>query len=83
MADAAQKSRLTRFIHHVVVMMIILPVIYILSVGPAILIVVKFPKLRAPIHAVYAPMIWLHDHTDLKKTMDPYLAFWETAAHRF
>ena len=83
MAEAAPKSRLTRIVHHVVVMMIILPIIYVLSVGPAIFIVVKFPKMRAPIHAVYAPMIWLHDHTDLKKIMAPYLAFWESAARRF
>jgi len=59
-----------------------LPLIYLLSVGPAVVIVVKVPKLRNPVRAVYAPMIWLHDHTSLKKTMDSYLGFWEQAAHR-
>jgi hypothetical protein len=81
-AGAPEKNLLTRAVHHLVVAMVLLPFIYILSAGPAIVIVVKIPKLRAPIHTVYAPMIWLHDHTGLKNIMAPYLAFWETAARR-
>jgi hypothetical protein len=82
MADDPEKNRSIRVLHHIVVALIVLPLIYILSVGPAIFLVVKVPKLRQPVHTVYAPMIWLHDHTFLKKTMDPYLAFWESAARR-
>ena len=67
--------------HGVGIALIVLPLIYLLSVGPAVIIVVKVPSLRGPIHAVYAPMIWLHDHTSLKKHMDTYLAFWERTAH--
>lgn len=82
MADDPEKNRLTRALHHIIVVLVVVPSIYILSVGPAIILVVKVPKLREPVHAVYAPMIWLHDHTFLKKTMAPYLSFWETAARR-
>jgi len=82
MSDPAEKGHLTRILHHITVAAVVLPLIYLLSVGPAVVIVVKVPKLRNPVRAVYAPMIWLHDHTSLKKTMDSYLGFWEQAAHR-
>lgn len=82
MANQTESGGMARTFHYVIAVVIGLPLIYILSVGPAIVIVVKVPKLREPVHTVYAPMIWLHDHTSLKQTMDPYLAFWETTARR-
>ena len=83
MADSAEKHPVTRALHHLMVALVVVPLIYILGVGPAIVIVVKAPKLRDPVRAVYAPMLWLHEHTSLKATMDPYLAFWEKTARRF
>jgi hypothetical protein len=83
MADSAEKHHVTRALHHLMVALVVVPLIYILGVGPAIVIVVKAPKLRDPVRAVYAPMLWLHEHTSLKATMDPYLAFWEKTARRF
>jgi hypothetical protein len=82
MADSAEKNHLIRAFHHFTVAVVVLPLIYLLSVGPAVVVVVKAPRLRDPVRAVYAPMIWLHDHTSLKKTMDSYLGFWEQTAHR-
>jgi hypothetical protein len=55
MADDPEKNRLTRALHHIIVVLVVVPSIYILSVGPAIILVVKVPKLREPVHAVYAP----------------------------
>ncbi len=83
MAESVEKHHVTRALHHLMVGLVVVPLIYILGVGPAIVIVVKAPKLRDPVRAVYAPMLWLHEHTSLKATMDPYLAFWEKTARRF
>ena len=83
MADTAEKHHLTRTLYHLTVVLVVVPLIYILSAGPAIVIVVKVPKLRDPVRAIYAPMLWLHEHTSLKTMMDPYLAFWEKTARRF
>jgi hypothetical protein len=83
MADTAEKHHVTRALHYLMVALVVVPLVYILSSGPAIILVVKAPKLRDPVRAVYWPMLWLHDHTSLKTTMDPYLAFWEKTARRF
>jgi len=43
----------------------VVPIAYVLSVGPAAAIVQKSPHSYASIimEKVYAPIIWLHDHT--------------------
>jgi hypothetical protein len=81
MAANPQAARLSRFLCHLALVVVGLPLIYLLSVGPAVIVVVKIPSLRGPIHAVYTPMIWLHDHTTLRKPMDKYLAILEQTAH--
>ena len=59
-------------------LVLLIPVLYVLSVGPAAVIAV-----RADSHAVYkaievfyAPLIWLHDHTFLKHPLEKYTDFW-------
>ena len=82
MAANADTSSLSRALHHVIVVLIVLPLIYFLSVAPAMVIVVKVPKLREPVRAVYAPVIWLHDHKFLTRQMDLYLGFWQRTARQ-
>lgn len=82
MAQRSDTSHLSRVVHYVTAIVIGLPIIYFLSVGPAVVIVVKAPSLRTPVRAIYTPVIWLHDHTSLKKTMDSYLGFWEKTARQ-
>ncbi len=82
MADIAGKSGLSRAIHYVIMMTVGLPLIYFLSVGPAVVIVVKVPSLRNPVRAIYTPIIWLHDRKFLYRQMDFYLGFWEKTARQ-
>jgi hypothetical protein len=82
MADTVEANRFNRMFYHIATVLVGLPLIYFLSVGPAVVIVVKAPKLRDQVRSIYAPMIWLHDQTRLKDTMDHYLGFWEQTARR-
>ncbi len=53
--------------------------VYVLSLGP----VMQFTKdARHPylwpdwVFTVYAPVIWLHDHTFLRKPLNTYVSWW-------
>jgi hypothetical protein len=82
MANNTETNTLSRAFYYVTSIVVGLPLIYLLSVGPAVVIVVKAPKIRNQVRAIYTPMIWLHDHTSLKKPMDRYLGFWEQTARQ-
>lgn len=58
-------------------MVIVLPIIYVLSLGPVVLVAKKHAYNDNAIKRVYAPVIWLHDHTFLKKSLEAYVGFWE------
>ena len=57
--------------------LIALPVLYVLSIGPAAVIVAKrdLPN-DALVVKFYAPVIWLHGHTPLRGPLENYLALW-------
>jgi hypothetical protein len=57
-----------------------LPLVYVLSIGPAAAIVDKVPSLARPTLDFYTPVIWLHDHAFLKGPLETYVNFWENAA---
>ena len=49
------------------------PLLYILSIGP----VLRFGgKTLLPFDVIYAPVIWLHDHTPLEKPLEWYVELW-------
>jgi hypothetical protein len=50
--------------------------LYALSIGPVGLIVKKAGGNGAALRQFYAPVIWLHDHTALKKPLEAYTNFW-------
>ncbi len=54
----------------------LLPIFYMLSIGLDALVTKGTPTGRTTVRAVYAPVIWLHDHTVLKRPLEAYVDFW-------
>ncbi len=50
--------------------------LYVLSMGPVALVMKKSGASGATARQLYAPVIWLHDNSILKKPIDTYLHFW-------
>lgn len=50
--------------------------LYVLSVGPAVLLSIKTGDGGRSIRIFYAPVIWLHENTPLKKPIEAYLFLW-------
>ena len=57
---------------------VILPLVYVLSVGPVAAFVEHYhvSYLRSSLAKFYAPVEWLYDHTPLKGPFDSYLSLW-------
>jgi hypothetical protein len=49
------------------------PLLYVLSIGPVAFAVEKLNWDKAATKKFYAPVIWLHDHTPLKRPLELYL----------
>ena len=52
------------------------PVIYVLSLGPIVALYDKTGWDTRTVEKVYAPVVWLHDHTILQKPLEHYIGFW-------
>ena len=65
---------------------LLLPALYVLSVGPAILAVNRgrgqeWVRRSLPaLERFYRPVEWLHDETPLKRPLEGYLNWWYAAA---
>ena len=55
---------------------IAVPLLYVLSVGPVAKMVTINGSSGETVRLIYAPVIWLHDHTLLEKPLESYVAFW-------
>ena len=56
-----------------------LPLLYVLSIGPVLKVVQSSgpnPAKRSVLRQVYAPVVWLHDHTFLEKPIEAYCGLW-------
>jgi hypothetical protein len=53
-----------------------LPGIYVLSIGPVVAVVERADAGREVVQVIYAPVIWLHDHTALKEPLEAYARLW-------
>jgi hypothetical protein len=62
--------------HTGVLIFVIVLVMYPLSMGPVGLIAKKTGMDMEMLRAAYYPIIWLHDHTVLKKPLEDYVALW-------
>ena len=60
-----------------VVWLVALPIVYILSIGPVAFITKNSPKATDALRKVYAPVIWLHENTVLRKPLELYVGLFE------
>lgn len=67
-----------------IVALILLPVLYFLSVPPAVIFTMK-PRGSLPLPRILelyiAPSYWLHDHTPLEEPLDQYFGWWRGKTH--
>lgn len=54
--------------------LIALPIVYVLSIGPVAMITQNNPREAAAARKVYAPVIWLHENTPLRKPLEVYVS---------
>ena len=52
------------------------PLVYVLSIGPAAAVAKASGSNHIPIKQFYEPIIWLHDNTFLRKPLEAYLDLW-------
>jgi hypothetical protein len=57
-------------------MVLFVPCLYVLSMGPVVAVAGKNQDNVPTIRAVYGPVIWLHEHTPLKKPLETYAKMW-------
>jgi hypothetical protein len=58
-----------------------LPLLYALSIGPTVWLIdrgIIGASGKTVAKAVYAPLIWAHDHTFLEKPIERYIGLWIT-----
>jgi hypothetical protein len=55
---------------------IAVPLLYVLSIGPAEVICMKHPKCGSTLHVFYLPVNWLYFHTAFGKPLDWYIRLW-------
>ena len=61
----------------VVALFILLPVLYVLSVGPAVYLARRDYVSREAVHAFYWPLAWLYDSWELiQPLLEWYLNWW-------
>lgn len=51
-------------------------VLYVLSIAPVAAAAEVLDVPRAPVRRVYTPVIWLHDHTPLRRPLEWYMELW-------
>jgi len=78
MAEAEQSSDAKGSSGWLILFVIVVPLLYVLSIGPVAAVVSRTNDTRIinSLEKVYAPVIWLHDHTILKKPLEAYVELW-------
>ncbi|WP_395750805.1 hypothetical protein [Prosthecobacter sp.] len=85
MNDEPESPRQSSYYSAVLAILVALPLLYALSIGPAAYCLSKFNVGRSTedmVEAFYAPIIWLADHTSMEKPIDSYIEWWEWLARR-
>jgi len=61
----------------IIAVALLMPILYVLSMGPVVALVEKTGgRGREASRTFYAPVIWLHDNTFLKKPLEYYGELW-------
>ena len=81
MADDVEPSGRGRAFSWVAILVVGLPLLYVLSVGPVIKILDMTHPLGSHVSwelvmSFYAPLEWLYEHTFLRAPLDLYLHLW-------
>jgi hypothetical protein len=61
-------------------MALLLPALYVLSIGPAVPILEATGpnyQIEEAARMFYFPVIWLHENTPLEEPLEQYVEFWE------
>ncbi|MBN8419383.1 MAG: hypothetical protein J0L73_10740 [Verrucomicrobia bacterium] len=85
MNDDTDNSRQTSNSSAITVVVLALPLLYALSMGPVAFVFGRYHSLKSmekAAQAFYAPMFWLHAHTFLKEPLEYYLGWWERLARK-
>jgi hypothetical protein len=77
MDDPANAEDKTGSSHWPATALCLLPLIYVLSVGPAVC-ATQHGLISEPVLDIYAPLGWLARHTPLQEPLELYLEFWES-----
>ena len=62
-----------------IALVILLPILYVLSIGPAVMFVGitgTEQQLGPVLEVVYYPVLWLHDNTWLRGPLETYIELW-------
>ena len=57
-------------------LILLLPVLYVLSSGPVGMWTLRHSSSNHAFEWIYAPVIWLYDHTPLQKPLKAYRHLW-------
>jgi hypothetical protein len=79
MSDEQEKTSRTWWL---ILCAAMLPVLYVLSVGPAAYVIERTRSGQEAGRLFYAPLIWLHDNTPLRGPLEWYVRSWEKAARK-
>jgi hypothetical protein len=60
-----------------IVVLAVLPLLYLLSVGPAIVMGNRHPETIEHLRKFYRPIGWLHEHTPLREPLEWWVELWE------
>ncbi len=78
MAEAGQDIGSKGSSGWLLVFLFAVPLLYVLSIGPAVALIIRAQDQRIVrvFERIYAPVIWLHDHTLLKEPLEAYVESW-------
>jgi hypothetical protein len=76
MPEETETKSHSRTLSLAIAFLIALPLLYILSIGPVALCCQKLRGNTQDVKEFYFPVIWLHEHTILKKPLEMYIALW-------
>lgn len=59
-----------------ILVVLCLPILYVLSLGPAILLMRHGWLDDSSVEIAYLPLTWLHEHTPLRQPLEWYASLW-------
>ena len=76
MSDARENKSISQKLSVVIACLFALVLVYILSMGPVALCCEKMHGEPIALRQFYLPVIWLHEHTVLRRPLEMYLELW-------